>query len=159
MLFWKLSCERVFCCSRHLKGCVMFGKSLSRTPQTVSDTLALVCLATLAGLQIFACHDCAEINAPQNFWWRAGCFLPWCRFGRASRVLLGWAATIDLYLGFTIVLYCIVLYLGFTIGLDCWQGLELPQRTISEQVQNSHFLLTCLCSYLWWEVDVFKNPY
>jgi hypothetical protein len=46
-IFWKLSYERIFCCGSPLRGCVMFGKSISRIQQTVSYALALVPLAML----------------------------------------------------------------------------------------------------------------
>lgn len=43
--FWTLSCERMFCWSGCLRRCVMFGKSESRTPQTVKGCS---CFATPA---------------------------------------------------------------------------------------------------------------
>ena len=47
MFFWKLSCERMFCWGRHLRGPMMFGKTLIITPQTVNGALVLVHLAML----------------------------------------------------------------------------------------------------------------
>lgn len=43
--FWTLSCKRMFCWSGCLRRCVMFGKSESRTPQTVKGRS---CFATPA---------------------------------------------------------------------------------------------------------------
>lgn len=45
----------MFCLSRNMRGCVMIGKSLSISQQTVNSTLALVRLAMLCwSLLIFA---------------------------------------------------------------------------------------------------------
>ena len=63
MFFWKLSLEKICCWCRHLRGCVMFGKSIGGTQQTVSNTFALVCLAMLClSSLILAWCDVIERN-------------------------------------------------------------------------------------------------
>jgi hypothetical protein len=85
----------MFCWCGHLRGHVMFGKSISITQQTVDNPLALVHLATFffAGLHwalltlvlddnALVClalftglHDFVERSLPKNCWWHSGCFL------------------------------------------------------------------------------------
>ena len=38
--------EKMFCWRRHVRGCVMFGKTINTTPQTTNSILTLLCLAT-----------------------------------------------------------------------------------------------------------------
>jgi hypothetical protein len=50
VLFCRLTGKRGYvkiCWSGHLRGHVIFGKGISITQQTVDNTLAMVCLATL----------------------------------------------------------------------------------------------------------------
>jgi hypothetical protein len=81
--FWKLSCEDVllkqiherrFCWSRHLGGCVIFGKCVSRTQQTVNDPLCWFNLQCFAGL-CWSSHT-IEGKATKNVSSYSGCFLP-----------------------------------------------------------------------------------
>lgn len=76
-VLWKRSYERLFCWGRHMRGRMIFGKSLSRTQQTVNDALSLVCPAKLCWLLlVFAGYHFVERNVPNNLSWYCSCFLP-----------------------------------------------------------------------------------
>ena len=85
-LLWRLSCvtwrfsgsssERMFCWSRHVRGCVMFGKRLRRTQQTEQGSCIGSPCNTLLSSPIFACYDSVERHEPKYFSWYSGCFLP-----------------------------------------------------------------------------------
>jgi hypothetical protein len=72
----------------------MFAKTITRTPETVNDALALVRLAKLHWSSlIFICCGFIERKAPKNFSWYSSCFhVPICG---ASGFLLDPATATD----------------------------------------------------------------
>jgi hypothetical protein len=156
MFVWKVSYETMFCWGRHLRSCVIFGKSISRTQQTVNTTLALVLLAILClSWVIFSCCDFIKRKAPKNFSWYSSCFLPllWTRSNLADSSPF-----------FCIVVLLLIQVWCLPIGLDCsyWFMFGIAPRTTSKQV---HIPLSYYPSYsssfgqcAGMEVDTFKNP-
>lgn len=142
---------------RHLRGCITFGKNISRTQQTVNSTLALVCLAMLHWSSLnFSCHDLVKRYLPTNLLWYSGCFLLlrwifassvepctssgsshcyWFMFGACQ---LGWTASIDFF------------FIFWTRLLILWQWrLEYLQRSIAKHDYITLIILTIFLYFLW----------
>ena len=103
MFFWKSSCERMFCWSRRVRGCfcwsryerrhVMFGKSISRTQQTVVGFT----LQDFACLCLSACLHTEKSSQERlvAFWLLLATFSDLCWFGGASKFFLDQTSTTD----------------------------------------------------------------
>ena len=167
MFFWKLSSERMFCWSRHVrgrfaekdiwclsghclvkKGHVMFCWSRSLRGhvifgKNISITQQTVdnALALVSLAFLVDLHlsqsDFIEKNAPKNFSWYSG------GFWRLLQPPADWPAETR---GFFWIEPLLPIHVWCSAsGLDCWQQrLESPQRTTSKQVQVPLLLLTSL---------------
>ena len=167
MFFWKLSSERMFCWSRHVRGCfaenrhMVFFWTLSweegacdvllkwmfeRTSEIgkyISITQQTVdnALALVSLAFLVDLHlsqsDFIEKNAPKNFSWYSGGFWP------LLQPPADWPAETR---GFFWIEPLLPIHVWCSAsGLDCWQQrLESPQRTTSKQVQVPLLLLTSL---------------
>jgi hypothetical protein len=85
VLFRKLSYERMFCWSRHvrghvmscwsghLRGCVMFGKSISRTQQTVKGHSCIGSHCNTLLVLVGLCQGMSHTGTPCNASWVFAC--------------------------------------------------------------------------------------
>lgn len=129
MFFWKLSCTRMFCQSRHLRGCVTFGKGRNITQWAIKDTcIGLPCNTLLAFPDL--------------------CLLWLCREKKQQRTSCGVSAASCCFLELLLVQQSLVDSSEFMLVFANWTGRLLlclmfypddedqnrPQRTTSKQV-------------------------
>jgi hypothetical protein len=163
--------ERMFCCSRHMKGHVMFRKNINMTPLTVGAR-ALVCFTlpcyTLLTTQMYGftlyCTDelclwwCHRENLVRELLLR---FLRPFVASTALSQLVSLAVSSGLNCSCWFMYGdCQVdwtaaadLYLVFATGLNCWypdnENWTHPPRTISKQIHFPCVVITFLFYYLW----------
>ena len=117
MFFWRLFSERMYCWGRHVRGPVMFGKSVSLTQQTAYDALALVRLATLCWSSRSSLVVTSQRGkVPENFPRCSGCSL---------LLLLTPADSMEPWSELLSCVWCLL------IGLDCcyWFMFGIPSKS------------------------------